>query len=264
MKIYVKFFNKILEVDDSSIFRYFPKKSVEGRHKVDKFLREFFDFPEILYDNYTFMFWEEQMKGYKTLFLILVFLPVVIMSSFSGQKRDVMESDYYTWNDWSTLAQLTYLEGFLCGANAANKQLSAYGMLLDGDIKKKYEKLWDKISLFDVTVGQLRDGIEKLYEDFSNSRIKIVDAVYIVDMQIRGKNPELIAAQIRYLKMQPIDKEAKDESHRKYLEFWNKHMRYPNYKELSNGKYSKEDLLKGGWYVDSSNEIHNLFCYGEY
>jgi len=35
MKIHVKFLNKIIEVDDSCISRYFPKFSVEGRHKVD-------------------------------------------------------------------------------------------------------------------------------------------------------------------------------------------------------------------------------------
>lgn len=71
--------------------------------------------------------------------------------------------------------------------------------------KRQIDGKLDDVKLKGITVGQLVDGVDEFYKDFSNRRIKIVDTIYVVKMQIKGENSELIDAQIRYLKMQPID-----------------------------------------------------------
>jgi len=64
--------------------------------------------------------------------------------------------------------------------------------------------------------------------------------------------------------MQPIDLKIHDEYYQKYWAFSNKKGRNPTYKEIKNGDYSFEDLLRGGKFIDASNNLHHLFCYGKY
>jgi len=131
--------------------------------------------------------------------------------------------------------------------------------------KEEYNVILNRISLAKITVGQIKDGVDAFYNDFSNRRIKIVDVIYVVKMQIKGENPELIDSQIRYLKMQPIEMEVLNKYSEKYLAFRIKNKgRKPTYKEIKNGDFSFEDLLRAGRFTDASDNLHYLFCYGRY
>jgi len=120
-------------------------------------------------------------------------------------------------------------------------------------IKTKTEEL----QLINITVGQLKDGIDKFYEDFANRRIKLVDAVYIVKMQIKGVRPDLIEAQTRYLRMQPTSLSEENKIWDKAPSKWSKEF------EEKTG-LSKEYFLRRGIFYDEAGEMHFLFRYGIY
>ena len=108
-------------------------------------------------------------------------------------------------------------------------------------------------------------------------------------MQITGEKPELIDAQVRYLKMQPIDKEIKRVADSMVLLFYRlgkdrkvdreAMMRVLGSEEDVNRllegartdeerkklleKY-KEVLLNGGWFIREDNRLRSFFCYGTY
>ena len=133
------------------------------------------------------------------IFCILIF-SIIFISEASAKLKDILEND---GNNWITLPdsyRLGFVFGFLDGATVVRNE---FYFFVDKEI---YNKILNRINIADVTVGQIMDGMDAFYNDFSNRRIKIVDAIYVVKMQIKGEDPELIDSQIRYLKMQPLDK----------------------------------------------------------
>jgi len=114
---------------------------------------------------------------------------------------DVRDYDGVGWLGFPEGMKIGYVTGLIIGVHLTTDQIS----LLADDFQK--EKL-DKISLHKITVGQIRDGVETFYKDFSNRKVKVVDAIYVVKMLIGGVVKEVIEAQIRYLKMQPLPVES--------------------------------------------------------
>jgi len=189
----------------------------------------------------------------------------MFISEVSLEANDVMDDDGVDWMEFSEAFKIGYLKGFLCGLGVAEGELSDFDMFIDNIISKRdFKKKWGKISLNNITIGQIADGISAFYEDFSNRRTKLIDAIYVVKIQIEGKNSELINAQIRYLKMQPISWETYMKYHKKFRAFFVKNGRYPTYKEIKNSDYSFEEVLKAGYFIDTNNDVHALFCYGDY
>jgi len=197
-------------------------------------------------------------------FYTLVFF-IISISKASADIKNVMEQDGVTWIGVSESYKIGYVCGFLSGLILARQEF----LYVKEDFKKEWKKIqfeekWDEISLPNITVGQIKDGINAFYKDFSNRRIKIIDVIYIVKMQIEGKDPELIDTQIRYLKMQPISISAWTECDDKLDAFLGKRGHFPTYKEIKNGDFSYEVLLKGGRFIGVNNDMSYLFCYGEY
>jgi len=197
-------------------------------------------------------------------FCVLVFF-IIFISKASADIKHVMKEDGVGWIEVSESYKIGYVFGFFTGSELHRREFSFYGADFKIEIKKKeFAEKWDEISLINITAGQIKDGIDAFYKDFSNRRIKVIDVIYIVKMQIEGKNPELIDAQIRYLKMQPISASALTEFVMKSYLFMEKRRRFPTYKEIKNGDFRYEDLLKGGIFIDVNNDKHSLFCYGKY
>jgi len=197
-------------------------------------------------------------------FFVLIFF-IIFISEASAEKKDILEDDGTDWTTYSNSLKIGYVGGFIAGAGVVKNKFSGWEDDLENEVSKELYKIYmNEISLVGITVGQIQDGVDAFYKDFSNRRIKIVDAIYVVKMQINGDDPELINAQIRYLKMQPIDLKIFDECHKKIKAFRNKKGRNPTYKEIKIGDFSFEDLLRGGRFIDASNNLHALFCYGLY
>ncbi len=166
----------------------------------------------------------------------------------------------FTSDSW----KIGYVGGFIAGAMIVRDEFYIFENKLKSERDKAiYNKSLNEIALVKITVGQIMDGISGFYNDFSNRRIKIVDAIYVVKMQIEGDDPELIDSQIRYLKMQPINIEIKKKCWKKFV-FTEKKGNKVTYKEIKNGDFSFEDLLRAGIFIDASNNLHILFCYGIY
>ena len=182
---------------------------------------------------------------------MLLFLIVPIITR--GEGRDPREED---GNDWISYKKnnvnIFYLIGFLAAVCVYQEKISTK----DPD--------FEKLDLPDITVGQLKDGVDKFYEDFANRKIKIVDAIYIVKMQIEGENPELISAQIRYLRMQPTKKHSIGEIDKIFFQYLKNPKINIKQKYLDTGKFTRDDFLKEGLFIDEAGKLILLFRYGLY
>jgi len=212
----------------------------------------------------------------------LVFISLLLSVSLYGQTKHLTDVDGTDWNGASESFRLGTIGGFMLGTTAFYEALEKKSSDIDTDLFKGLDKSnlipmlnqfllngLDQLTFYNISPGQLKDGVDTLYKDFSNRRIKVVDAVFIVKMQIKGENPGLIEAQIRYLKMQPINDVAREAA---YDKCWN--LMVENLKsskgmqitleDINKNKISLEEVLLIGKYIDDNNEQHNLFCYGKY
>jgi len=219
----------------------------------------------------------KNLEGYhmKKIFLFILVSFTAISATF-GNTKDLLENDGVDWIEMSESFRIGYVSGLISGLGVAETKLSIFTYLHKGLFKQGgfiweglYEKIWEEICLRNITVNQIVDGIDNLYKDFSNRKIKIVDAIFVVNMQIKGKALELINAQVRYLKMQPVSDDLFESITDRLMKFEKKKgfgrgRSYPTYKEIENGEFSKEDLLKIAVFISEDNTIHNLFRYGTY
>jgi len=57
-----------------------------------------------------------------------------------------------------------------------------------------------KFCIYNVPMEQLVSGLDEFYRDFSNRKIKLRDAIYIIYRQINGENRQVIEGIVKYLK----------------------------------------------------------------
>lgn len=214
--------------------------------------------------------------------LALLLISALTLSSYAyGQHRHLLQMDGTDWLKDSDQICAKWLNagiivGMMMGTAAADKGTrelidrinnALYGQRTTSAIELK-EKMVD-LSLEDITVNQLLAGIDAFYEDPSNRKIKIIDAVYIAKMQVMGLDPELIDAQIRCLRMQPVNYKTLADALNKYAKISNENEnkkigRKVTNEDIKNGKISLEEILISRHFVDRNNEEHSLFCYGDY
>lgn len=271
----------------------------------------------------------EKMKILKGFVLIAMVWFLSVNLSFADEK-DVLESDGTDWLSCPMTAKVYWLHGLISGTYPLAAKLNtfssdsriqfwpqSYDIIIEEIFRKKVdskdltellkwktsisEKLSGKLtelidgyvreaSLSNIKIGTMNDGIDTFYKDFSNRRIKMIDAVYIVKMQIEGVKLNVIEAQIRYLKMQPLDSMERDRIWAKRFEMESKRLDYletntafydgkRTLKEIRDQwekekkvieqirekyKWTKEEKLKLGIYVDEEGKEWKLFQYGKY
>ena len=214
--------------------------------------------------------------------LALLLISALTLSSYAyGQHRHLLQMDGTDWLKDSDQICAKWLNagiivGMMMGTAAADKGTrelidrinnALYGQRTTSAIELK-EKMVD-LSLEDITVNQLLAGIDAFYEDPSNREIKIIDAVYIAKMQVMGLDPELIDAQIRCLRMQPVNYKTLADALNKYAQVSNENEnkkigRKVTNEDIKNGKISLEEVIISRHFVDRNDENHSLFCYGDY
>lgn len=210
----------------------------------------------------------------------VAFAIVFSFSSLFSQAQGTREvSDYHgaDWTSWSMSTRMGYISGFLAGTLLMkNETLSFVSSWKEdkGEWRKRYDEFTllaksafevalknaDNLSFINIRVGQIVDGVSEFYGDIPNRKIRIIDAIYIVKMQIRGMDSYLIMAQVRYLKMQPIDQKELATLGDKLIA--NKVA--ADRDALKRGVLTSEELLKFGVFIDSDGNEHQLFCYGTY
>lgn len=215
--------------------------------------------------------------------LCLISAAILFFNFYSySQSKSLDEHDGTDWisdNVYVKAQNLGLIGGIIMGTSIIQREIqSRLDRLSENKGIKDIDKLPIKrindsvqnLCLYDITVGQIKDGIDTLYNDFSNRRIKVIDAVYVVKMQIEGKDPDLIQAQLRYLRMQPLNTKAYGEALDKIMAAQDYKLKNGDFNiyftndDLKKGVVTEQDLLFYAVFVDKNNINHDLFCYGSY
>lgn len=176
--------------------------------------------------------------GYRILKRLLLGILIALLFCLpaSAGKTSLSELDGSDWQAWDEGKKVNFLSGFLLGSSYVIKQnepsLSADGgsqrfddmrkRLSSGTDKKKkrvknsFSKeeviLWGHYraamiqkgltdyAIFDITIGQLSKGMDELYKDPKNMKIRISDAIYAVKKRIKGENQEDMERTLQYLR----------------------------------------------------------------
>lgn len=170
------------------------------------------------------------MKKIVFLFIVFFLFPNWINAQ---DKKNIFDLDGIDWRDSSALYKIGFVSGFIGGSNYI---IEAFAYFPEYDeekakiISKKFSnlvsnkqndkqafsvndlRLWSqnmaknrsislkKYGVYSITTGQIVEGLDKLYEDFKNRRIKIQDAIYVVKKQIRGATEEEVEGILQYLR----------------------------------------------------------------
>lgn len=205
----------------------------------------------------------------KRIATVAIFLFVMTGISQGGLKWiDLMDGS--EWDEMSKENKVSWVMGFIGGTNLVvshYKISNAKGMstLDEKEVKELYSiylknflENQKSFGIYNVTIEQLLKGMDRFYQDERNKKIKMVDAVYVVKMEIENKRSELIEAQKKYLRLQPID--ALTEATKLLIDY-------------KNVKYTYELFLREGYFseprVDKPTKPEDykktpLFSYGDY
>ncbi|MEA3369594.1 MAG: hypothetical protein U9Q24_04510 [Candidatus Ratteibacteria bacterium] len=218
----------------------------------------------------------------KKMAIVVIMLVMMMGIAWGAEIRVCNERNGADWKEESPITRAYWIEGFLTGVGVASEQ---FGRWTEGDVskadnevllkimgisKKSYLELAKKYKhlIIFITIEQLRDGLDKFYENYKNQKIATVDAIYIVKMEIEGERPELIEAQKRFLRMAPIDRFEKMSENR--AKFNTGEISKDIYKNI---KATQELYLKMGVFaeakVENPTKVEDysktpLFCYGIY
>jgi hypothetical protein len=219
---------------------------------------------------------------YRALALLLISALILSCYSYSyGQGRNALQMDGTDWLGDSGQVYAKWLNvGIIVGVKmgavttyTATRELidrinnEFYGQRTTSVIELK-EKMAE-LTLYNITSNQFLAGIDALYEDPANRKIKIIDAVYITKMKVLGMDPELIDAQIRCLRMQPVHYKTLADALNKFALISNENEkkkigRKVTNEDIKSGKISLEEVIISRHFVDRNDENHSLFCYGDY
>lgn len=231
------------------------------------------------------------MKKICTIVIILV----VITGFVQGiEARSILGQNGSDWAEMSVSAKLDWLSGFIAGSVAVCDEFGHLFFVIprdasDSDLPMFWKELFtnhrellinykekhERLEIYGITVGQIQKGMDKLYQDYRNQKIAIVDAIYVVKMEIQGERPKLIEAQKRYLRMQPIQWADNTNPFLSMLNlpgFPGKRSAL-SYLDYKNVKQVQELYLKSGIFVDpkikeptkpQDYSYTELFCYGIY
>lgn len=124
----------------------------------------------------------------KNAVIIICCLFIVRSSSFA----DSQNPDGTDWNNWKKDMKIGYVHGFVDGTNGM-----FLGMFLIGETPNR--NLAGYV-ITDMTLEQLIDGIDILYSDFKNRSVFLVDAIYVVNKQIKGTSQDDIEKILLWLR----------------------------------------------------------------
>ncbi len=150
-------------------------------------------------------------------------------------KKDVSEMDGVEWLGSSFVYKISFISGFMAGVayavhynvdfpNVNEERVKQIQKIMASSYTDK-QKQGDKqifsrndlliyyqnatrlrseflknYAIYEITAGQIVAGLDKLYEDFKNRRIRVQDAIYIVRKQIKGASEEEVEAALQYLR----------------------------------------------------------------
>jgi hypothetical protein len=143
----------------------------------------------------------------KANYIVVVIVAVLLAWSpaYGSEEKYLEDRDGNDWLQSPKPANVFFVHGFLVGVTAMLYRAKIKNKAIDIAAReetglKRFKFPVEKLELFNITVGQLYDGLETFYKDFRNRNIKIINAIYIVRAEIRGEDPGYIEAQTRWLR----------------------------------------------------------------
>jgi len=157
------------------------------------------------------------MKKTYSIVEVIVVVLVIWGSAYGGEYTDVTDLDGNTWKMLPKSWKFGFVHGFISGISVALSEAAPINKNINFlpevvyylDATTKTKKKWyirackfpaEKVEMYNITVDQLCEGIETFYKEYRNRNIEMVNAIYIVKAEIRGKDPGYIKAQTRWLR----------------------------------------------------------------
>jgi hypothetical protein len=152
---------------------------------------------------------------------------------YAEPPRYVETLDGSDWSEWPVQRKYNYITGFLSGIGYVTgknteevdvkydgeKGLEVFISYMSPDEKNRKNtfsrveiaqllgfnittknKTLDRYNIVEISNSQLVAGLDALYADFKNKRLKIHDTIYVVTKQIKGASPEEIEAVLQFLR----------------------------------------------------------------
>ena len=139
--------------------------------------------------------------------------------------------DGYKWELLTKAGKLSWVEGFTNGVDTGMGETGLFfieycrnnfGRSLTFDI----DLLKEALTLSEMTLGQVADGLDKFYENYQNKKIRIAQAVYLVKLEVIGAPQEFVEEVTRIFRI-PLGERHKEQSdllekNQAYKDAWEK------------------------------------------
>jgi len=168
----------------------------------------------------------------KILFLLIACL-MLCSSNANAEEKDIGSLDGHDWAEWQANAKVNFIGGFIAGAGHvigqnikaqdekydSLKAFQAYVSFISTKVAKPKETFSrEEVSLvlgkskevfnnqiytyniYGIANSQIVDGLNLLYSDLKNKRIKLVDAIYVIKRKIKGASSAEEEAILQYLR----------------------------------------------------------------
>lgn len=168
--------------------------------------------------------------------LLIILIALLFCHPAFADKTVVSEFDGTEWQSWGEAKKFHFLTGFLLGSSYVIKHNEPF---LQKDFKiQQFDEMRRRLSLgnskkrkspqntftkeevilwghyrasmiqsglkdyaiYEITVSQLSKGIDDLYKEARNTKIKMADAIYAVKKQIQGASPDEMENMLMYLR----------------------------------------------------------------
>jgi hypothetical protein len=172
---------------------------------------------------------------------IILFLGLILFSSVCfGEEKGLNEQNGYDWEQYNLLQKTGYASGFINGTTKAHEVLHWYVYTSALQNEKNPIKTEELLPVWNLTVGQITEGLDEFYKDYENKQILIKDAIYIICKEAKGESSEKIEREKQILRMPP-EKQVIERSKDSIKE------------EVKKGTYSNVEL-KDGAVIDKRSQ----------
>lgn len=151
----------------------------------------------------------------KTIFCVCL---IMLLARCGYGANNLGDLDGNEWQEMEGIEKTVFIEGFLIGSNYVVEENKCEDMQLinrltteSGKKVSEFDRgmaenekigniILQRFSFYNITVGQIMEGLDILYKDFKNKGIKVSDAIYVVKRQIEGTSPVDIEKILIYLR----------------------------------------------------------------
>lgn len=128
----------------------------------------------------------------KRILLIFIILILLCVNSITQrQQKPKIGFNGYDWEEFDTPTKLGYFpglqHGFLVATREFIREVRKHQLLTEDEIQKIKEAFEKKFYFWGATYGQMVEGVDELYKDYSNKTITIHSLVTLVCKRVGGK-----------------------------------------------------------------------------